>query len=130
MVICDSKTQELFKLSLLVYLERTLGDSPGQSAKLRKMINKAFSTFSELKALPWRFILLILGCEARSDEDRIVVLDLISRTENSNSVRSLQSMKGTIESLWAQDDLWDQELNYTDKFTAVVSSSEILPSFT
>jgi hypothetical protein len=46
-------------------------------------------------------------CEARTDEDRVVILDLISRTEENTSVRSLQGIKGIIQSLWVQDDLAD-----------------------
>jgi hypothetical protein len=58
-----------------------------------------------------------------------VVLDLISRTEENTSVRSLRGMKGIIQSLWAQDDLAEHDLGYTDKIKAILSSSEVLPSF-
>jgi len=65
-----------------------------------------------------QFPLLILGCEARTDEDRMVVLDLISGTEQSKSVCTLGNVKSLIQSLWAQDDLTEQELGYVDKVSS------------
>jgi hypothetical protein len=38
-------------------------------------------------------------------------------------------MKGIIQSLWVQDELAERDLGYTDKIKAILSSSEILPSF-
>ena len=125
----DSRTLEIFQLALLVFIERASGGSPGKSEKLRTLLNKAFAIFSQLKTWQRKFPLLILGCEARTDEDRMVVLDLISRTEENTSVRSLRGMKGIIQSLWAQDDLAEHDLGYTDKIKAILSSSEVLPSF-
>jgi hypothetical protein len=121
----DSRTLEIFQLALLVFIERASGGSPGKSEKLRTWLNKAYAIFSQLKTWQRQFPLLILGYEARTDEDRMVILDLISRTEENTSVRSLQGMKG----LWAQDDLAEQDLGYTDKINAILSSSEVLPSF-
>jgi Fungal specific transcription factor domain len=129
MAIDDSQSQVLFQLALLVYLERASGGSFVQSETMRSRLDAAFTIFSQLKTLHRQFPLLILGCEARSDEHRMVVLDLISRTEESTHVRSLQNLKGIIQSLWAQDDLAERDLGYTDKITAVLSSSTILPSF-
>jgi len=125
----DSMMQEVVQLTLLVYIERVTGSSPGQSENMRSRIGRAFAIFSLVETWQRQFPLLILGCEARTDEERLVILDLISRTEENTSVRSLGSMKGILQSLWAQDDLAERELGYTDKIRAVLSSSEILPSF-
>ena len=129
MITEESKTLELFKLALLVYLERVSGSSPGQSEQMRSRLNRAFAIFSKIKTCQRHFPLVIIGCEATTDHDRIVVLDLISRTEKDSYVRSLQNMKAIIQSLWAQDDLSEGGLGYKDKIKTVLSSSEILPSF-
>ncbi|KAF4634342.1 hypothetical protein G7Y89_g3766 [Cudoniella acicularis] len=121
-------TLETFQLSLLVYVERLVDRTPGQSAKMRSIIEKAMAVFSQLESLDRQFPLLILGCEARSDRHRMVVLDLIARTENRGGVRSPQGIKSLIQSLWAQDDLSEQEIPYMDKIHAVLSSSAILPA--
>ena len=127
--IDDSRSQELFQLALLVYLERVAGGTPKESANMRERLKRAFCIFSGMGTMQRQFPLLILGCEARTDEERMVVLDLIARTEEHTSVRSLESVKSIIQSLWAQDDLAEREIDYGDKMTAVVSSSFILPSF-
>jgi hypothetical protein len=125
----DSRALEIFQLALLVYIERASGGSPEKSEKLRTWLNKAFAIFSQLDTWQRQFPLLILGCEARTDEERMVILDLISRTEENTSVRNLRGMQGIIQSLWAQDDLAEQDLGYTDKIKAILSSSKVLPSF-
>jgi len=108
----DAATLELFQLTMLVYLRRALGSSLRNSEDVRSSIDRAFTIFSRLRTLQRQFPLFILGSEARTDEDRMVVLDLISRSEEDTSVRSLRSMKRVIQSLWAQDDLAEQELDY------------------
>ena len=125
----DWRDLELFQLTLLVYLERASGRSSGQSGKLRLRINKAFTIFSQLGTCQRRFPLLILGCEAQTDEERIVLLDLVTRTEENSSVRNFRSMKDILQSLWAQDDLAEKNLGYSEKIKAVLNSSEILLSF-
>lgn len=119
----------IYHLALLVYLERASGVTSQASNTLRSRIHRALNIFSHLKTLQRHFPLLIIGCEARGDEERLIVLDLISRTEQKSSVRSLESVKGLIQSLWAQDDLADQDLNYTEKVRAVMSSRASLPAF-
>ncbi len=96
----ESKTLEIFQLALLVYIERASGSSPGQSENMRSRLNRAFVIFSQVKTWQRQFPLLILGCEARADEDRIVVLDLISRTEENTNTRNLRGMKDILQSLW------------------------------
>jgi len=126
----DTRSLELFQLALLIYLERVTGGSPRQSATIRVRIDRAFALFSQTKALHRQFPLLIIGCEARTDEERMAVLDLISRTDDHTGVCSLQRIKRIIQSLWAQDDLTERDLGYADKIKAVCSSNRILPSFT
>jgi hypothetical protein len=125
----EDSTQELFEVALLIFLERMSGGSPERSAKLRSTIDMGFALFSQLGTLVRQFPVLILGCEARTDKERMVVLNLISRTEEKYGVRSLQGMEGILQSLWAQDDLFDSELDYKDKLQAVLSSRRTLPSF-
>ncbi|KUJ23302.1 uncharacterized protein LY89DRAFT_680072 [Mollisia scopiformis] len=122
-------TEELFKLALFIFVERSLGDSSTKSEKLRSRTRSAFHIFSRLESLHRQFPLLIIANEARTDEDRLIVLDLISRTEENRSLRCLRGMKETIQSLWAQDDLAEKEPGYTEKIRAVLSSGGIMPSF-
>ena len=99
-----------------------------QSARTQQQIDRAFSIFSELSSCKRQFPLLILGCEARTDQQRAIVLDLIARTEKGTSSRPIIQVKILIHAMWAQDDLADQELNYWDKLSSIISACSIVPS--
>jgi hypothetical protein len=93
-------------------------------------IQRAFTIFETLKSCPRQGPLFILGCEARSDEDRCIILELIDRTENSVSSRSTFIVKALTKAVWVQDDLaGDRELDYREKIDAIVSVCSLLPTF-
>lgn len=125
----EDLTIQVFQLALLVYLERTSGMSLRQSQEIEVRIERAFRLFERLETMERQFPVLILGCEARRDEDRVVVLDLIERTERRTGARSFRSTRRVLERLWAQDDLMERELGYTEKMRTILSSGENLLSF-
>jgi hypothetical protein len=119
---------ELYQLAALVYLHRVSENLLDQSARTQQQIERAFSIFSELSSCERHFPLFILGCEARTDDQRVIVLDLIARTEKGTSSRPVIQVKIMILAMWAQDDLADQELNYWDKLSFITSACSIIPS--
>jgi hypothetical protein len=122
-------TMELFQLTLLVFLERASSGASGKSGKLSDKLDRAFSLIDQLETFERQFPLLILGCEARNDWEKIAILGLISRTEQNSRTRSLGNIKSLLQSLWAQEDLAQHGLVYTAKIRAVLGSSGILPAF-
>lgn len=120
---------KLYQLAALVYLERTSTKSSGQSEKITQMVDNAFSIFRELETCQWPLPLFILACEARDDEERVVILDLIANTETKAHVRSLQSLKTMLRFVWTQDDLAEEPIDYTEKLSAVMSTSGSVPTF-
>lgn len=121
--------QEFFLLALLVYIERASSKTTRQSNTIRSRLEAAFEILPQLDTVQRQFPLLIIGCEAKSDEHRIAVLDLITRTEEKDGLQNLGSLRAMIQSLWVQDDLAERELGYSEKIEAVLSSSPTLPSF-
>jgi hypothetical protein len=119
---------ELYRLAMLVYLNRACGDLLGQSARTQRHIDKAFTMFSEMNACERQFPVFVLGSEARTDEERAIVLNLMARTEKQNSSRSLTHVKILVQAMWAQDDLAVGELDYWDKMTTIISCCSIVPS--
>lgn len=119
---------ELFKLATLVYLNRVSGDVLDQTDSTQANLNRAFTLFSQMDCCERQYPLFILGCEARTDEQRLTVLDLISRTEKRNSSRSLNHIRMLVQALWAQDDLAEKELDYWNKLSSIISSCTIIPS--
>ncbi|KAL2752600.1 hypothetical protein ACRALDRAFT_2113249 [Sodiomyces alcalophilus JCM 7366] len=120
---------ELYQLAMLVYLNRASGDLLNQSARTKQQIEKAFLMFPLLESCDRQFPVFVLGCEAKTDEQRAVVLDLISRTEPRNSSRSFNYVRLLTQAIWAQDDLADGDLDYSDKISRVISRCSILPTF-
>ncbi|MCJ1314258.1 hypothetical protein MMC25_007938 [Agyrium rufum] len=124
----DTVVPELFKFATLVYLNRISDDLLDQASSIKVIITDAFAMFSKLRSCERQYPLFILGCEARTDEQRLTILDLISRTEKQSSSRSLVHVKLLLQAVWAQDDLSDTELDYWDKMSSIISCCTIVPS--
>lgn len=120
---------ELYQLAMLIYLNRASGNLLSQWNYRQKQIDKAFTILAQLGFCDRQFPVFILGCEARSDHQRAVILDLISRSEKSVSSRSFNYVRLLLQALWAQDDLADADVNYWDKLSHVISCCKILPTF-
>ncbi|KAH8431020.1 uncharacterized protein LDX57_008681 [Aspergillus melleus] len=125
---CATMT-ELFQLSMLVYLNRATGCLLEPSHMTEHRIHQGLASLSQLDTCERQFPLLVLGCEARTDEERIRILDLIDRTEGSTSSRSLFLVKTLIKSIWVQDDLAGGQLDYMEKLSSLISCCNIMPTF-
>lgn len=84
---------ELYRLAILVYVNRMSDDLFKQAGITQQHVDKAFSLFTQLSSCERQFPVFILGCEARTDEHRTAVLDLIARTEERHSSRSFNQVK-------------------------------------
>ncbi|KAL4861459.1 hypothetical protein BDV12DRAFT_191071 [Aspergillus spectabilis] len=71
----------------------------------------------------------ILGCEAGTDTQRSIVLNLFEQTEKSTSSRSLFLVKKIIQAIWVQNDLAESGILYMGRLSAIVSCCPILPTF-
>ena len=121
---------ELFRLAGLVYLERISKNFSGQSRKLDTWTEKAFLIFNKLDTCRNTFPLFVFGCEARTDDRRMMILKLIAKTERNPHLRNLLDTKVLIQSAWIQDDLQvDGEVEYIQKLGLVLSTSDAIPNF-
>ncbi|KAK3374751.1 fungal-specific transcription factor domain-containing protein [Podospora didyma] len=120
---------ELYKHAMLVYLNRATNNILNQGARTKEVIEKSFATFVQLGSCDRQFPVFILGCEARTDAQRAIVLDLISRTEKGVSSRSFNHVRILVQAIWAQDDLAAVEIGYWDKLSYVISCCGIMPTF-
>ncbi|KAI1758517.1 fungal-specific transcription factor domain-containing protein [Hypoxylon sp. FL1150] len=120
---------ELYQLALLVYLHRLSGKVLDEPVRTQQRVDKAFAIFPQMESCERQFPVFVLGCEARTDEQRAVILDLIARTEKNVSSRSFLYVRLMLQAVWAQDDLADRELQYWDKLSSIISCASILPTF-
>ncbi|KAL5342848.1 fungal-specific transcription factor domain-containing protein [Aspergillus crustosus] len=124
-------TIHLFHLACVIYLSRT---SPAHSNhetenETSLLIYRAFSIMSTLPACERQFPLAILGFEARTDDERGLIMDLVARTEKKVSSRSLFLTATLVKRVWVQDDLAGGQLDYGRKLSAILGVCGILPPF-
>ncbi|KAI1426169.1 fungal-specific transcription factor domain-containing protein [Xylaria sp. FL1777] len=120
---------EVYKLAMLVYIHRASSNMLGQTAVTQQYIDEAFARFAEMTACHRQFPVFILGCEARTDSQRVTVLDLIARTGQHHASRSLEQIKILIEAIWVQEDLANGEIDYKVKLKYVFGCCRNVPSF-
>lgn len=123
---------EVFQTATRVYLARA-SQSPWETPKdLDALIDKAFAGPIQDCSCPHSFPLFILACEARGDDQRTAILNLIDRAERNGYVRSKTWLRGKIQSIWVHQDLHadsDLLVNYGSVVGAVINSSDTVPSF-
>ncbi len=94
------------------------------------MVEKAHTLLDQLESFNLAFPLLIIGCEARTDEQRMKILEHIERGIQTSSLRSLHGLQNILQQIWVQDDLAvDFELDYLSRLDTVISSYRIMPNF-
>ncbi|KAI2628136.1 fungal-specific transcription factor domain-containing protein [Hypomontagnella submonticulosa] len=122
-------TAELYKLAMLVYLNRATSNVLNQAPRTQQQIDEAFTILSQMDSCPRQFPVFIIGCEARTDTQRVTVLDLMDRTEKIVASRSFNYVRILMEGIWTQDDLANGDINYGDKLSSVFKRCSILPTF-
>jgi len=121
---------ELYRLAGLIYLYRAGKKLSSNDSKVKKAVDAGLDIAAGLKICSRAFPLVIIGCEARCDKDRLAILDTFRRTQNFRKTGNLIWAQRLIEASWAQDDLHtEEELDYVQKLNAIMSMSRYLPSF-
>lgn len=123
-------TIEIFKLAALIYLKRVSRNFSGPSPQIDAMVERAYVLLDRLGTFNPAFPLLIVGCETRTDEQRIKILQHIEKATKTSSLRGLHELQSILQQIWVQDDLAvDYELDYLNRLDAVITSYRIMPSF-
>lgn len=121
---------ELYRQATVIYLRRASAGILNIDETFTEWIKQAFEQLAQLPTCPWPFPLLIFGCEADTDEERIMVLDLISRTEKSMQVPNLKTVERTLQTIWVQEDLFAGDLDYVRKLGIILSTTHsTVPAF-
>ncbi|CAG9956787.1 unnamed protein product [Clonostachys rosea f. rosea IK726] len=122
---------KLYQIAILIYLARVSESISGKPRDIQGLIDKAFTLLDRLWAHEHQFPLLIVGSEARTDEQRAIILNLVKRSETNRYGRSLDCLRWGLHALWIQEDLAaDQEIvpSYVDRFNAIMSKTRFIPS--
>jgi hypothetical protein len=122
---------ELYRSVALIYVARVSESISGELQDVNSLLDRTFALLSRMHSCEPLFPLFILACEARTEDQRTIMLDLIRRTAENTYVRSMDCFMSALQSLWVQTDLradQDLEPNYIDKLSVIISSGPNLPS--
>ncbi|KAI9152310.1 hypothetical protein HJFPF1_09540 [Paramyrothecium foliicola] len=122
----------LYQVATRVYLARATQTLWETETAIDPLIDAAFDgPLQSCTSCEHLFPLLILASEARKQEHRTAILNLIDRTSRDSRIRSVQGVKAAIQCIWVQQDLHaDTELlvNYVGLMNAAISASGKSPS--
>ncbi|KAI0459628.1 fungal-specific transcription factor domain-containing protein [Xylaria acuta] len=125
-------TVQLYQAATRVYLARASQNPLEPTANLDFLVDRAYAGPVQTCYCRHFFPLLIIACEARTDEQRLAILNLIDRTDKKGYVRSMQTFRAQVQWFWIQKDLHadsDLILNYLGLMKSVISSNRALPSY-
>ncbi|KAM0635835.1 hypothetical protein ACHAO3_003592 [Verticillium nonalfalfae] len=123
---------EAYRVSTIIYMSRVTGEAVVPESDFPSLVERGLRMTSLIGSCERPLPLLILGSEARTDEARVRVLDLLGASNDRGHHRDLRSVRWLLHALWTQDDLAsdeDREVDYIDKLSYVFSSSVLVPHF-
>lgn len=115
----------------MIYLARVTESVSGEVRHLQGFLEEAFALLSRMDSCELQFPLLILSCEARTDDRRLIILDLVQRTEQNTYGRSIDCLRQSLKALWIQEDLVSDEdyvPRYMDRVSGIISLRRFVPS--
>lgn len=121
---------ELYLMSALIYLNRTVMQYSGEEVQHRTLVQQALSHLSQIWTSQALWPLFIIGCEARTDSERTRVLQMTSSMGDGGLSDNALWMRRLIEAYWNQEDLdAEDNLSYVQKMSGVISACPFLPAF-
>ncbi|KAK2056289.1 hypothetical protein LY76DRAFT_595296 [Colletotrichum caudatum] len=123
---------EVFRISALVYLSRSTRQDLLNPSELHLLVDKALCLMKNMGPCERPLPLLILGGEARTDIERLRILDLVPEKDASIPWREAHLMRMLLQALWIQNDLEFEsnvELDYTEKLSVIFNASDFPPHF-
>ncbi|KAL9477680.1 hypothetical protein ACSS6W_007521 [Trichoderma asperelloides] len=122
----------IWQMATRVYLARASQGQWEPSMNVESVMDEVFDEIITFCFCKHSFPLLVVACEAHTDERRAAIIDLIDRTERGGLIRNFRKLRAVIQSIWVQQDLHadgDLLMNYLGIISTVISSSVTLPFF-
>jgi hypothetical protein len=96
----SSSVAELYRLSALIYLDRVARGAPKASVRANKWIQDAFKILQTLRICERPFPLFVIAVEACTDDQRAIILKVITSTMEERPLGAISSIKRMIEAAW------------------------------
>jgi hypothetical protein len=132
--LCDNtriiRTAELYRIAALLYLHRSLLDTPRLSDTVQALVNLSLGIAKSLEVCTSPWPIFLTACEATNDEQRIVLLQVLERMQRVRGIGNVDVMKDMIETIWKRGDLYDNKRNGADiDWRDLFDISRRVPSF-
>ncbi|KAK2751345.1 hypothetical protein FQN55_001080 [Onygenales sp. PD_40] len=128
----EIKLAAFYRLGMLIYFERVMRNNSGPSARVDGWAEEAFTILREIDLWARALPLFFVACEAHTEEQRAVILSLLTREQRREFQRPLDCFQRLIEAMWVRYDLYKDEgrqLNYAEALNSVTVMSNLLPAF-
>ncbi|EFX02991.1 hypothetical protein CMQ_2920 [Grosmannia clavigera kw1407] len=123
----------LFLSACWIYFQRACRYLSGPSVTMDSLLVDVFSMASHIQRMGVRitpFSLFMIGSEARTEESRRSILDLVNQPQGIDDP-STNCVNLLLSAVWAQDDLHDSTQGYLDYITKmewVITARPVLPA--
>ncbi|KAK3361387.1 fungal-specific transcription factor domain-containing protein [Lasiosphaeria ovina] len=124
---------DLYRLAAYIYLERMALCRPRGDPKVASLIDQAMSLLSTLGICERPWPVFVIALEARTDEERRSIVDLLGTASDLKPLGSIPLLKRMIHAAWVQQDLGlggDGGLDPLPVYNAVISGNRVPPAFT
>ena len=125
------KVAELFRLAAYIYLERLAKGCDNNEPKVKCLLDTAFELRREMGLCDRPWPVFIIALEARTDEERVLILSVLENSLTQRPLGNLAITKRLIHAAWVQQDLHAVSgLDPLLVYSTVISENRVPPSFT
>ncbi len=96
---------EIYRLAGYIYLQRMGRGGAGTSEKLKWLVDRLLLRLTRLSCASGRCRCLFIALEARTDDERLAVLDILARSREKLPLGNLPLTEIMVRAAWAQQDL-------------------------
>lgn len=124
-----SATAELYRLASLLYLQRVAPDT-GDEVRRATYLRQAFTALGDVPVATGPWPIFIVACEARTDEERIYILEILDQMDKVRNIGNVRVMRSILETIWKQRDLQENsDTIETKQWWLCAESSAAVPWF-
>lgn len=97
-------TAELYRIATFLYLQRTCNTAHAEELRSVYM-EQAFNALRSLEICTSPWPLFVIACETETDEQRIEIMQILDRMDDTRNIGNLLVLRNIIESFWKRKDL-------------------------
>ncbi|KAH6867429.1 hypothetical protein B0T10DRAFT_524430 [Thelonectria olida] len=115
-------------LATLIWMNRSVMGYDGTEGSHQALVNRGLEILDKIEICECPWPMFIIACEAKRDEQRGLILEIISRTRNKSGTGHLDVVHALIEAVWSFDELdVDLKSDYNVKLRRIIQTAHWIP---